>query len=329
MQNPRLSYAVYFQLYKIQKRFLEDSSDKITPKSVNSNRDKYSSSSSHQRYNRDRYERRRSSDQNNTTSGSDESRQYLNESFNSSINHYQRLNVDSSASVDSIKSAYYSMSKLYHPDIVEADKEQAAENFRLITESYDILSNSEARASYDRQLAYESSQLSSSNPLHSVDPNRNFNTIFRTRDADMIFRSKLEASLMREKLKNPKKFRAGSFENTDSCEASLELDILQKRLNDLNYSRSPGGGNDGSDYYKQHLYSALYRKKSDLLAHQEMRKGHRGDSDDFIGILISCGILAAISIAVLNLFVDIDFASSMDDRLKFILEKKKNKDEED
>lgn len=335
LRNPGLSYTLYCQLYKIQRRFKEQTDEFDTDASKNtrnsSQEDKnYSYSYTHQRYNRDKYEQRRSNNDSNDTNRKDDSREKYGEISNFSINHYQRLNVEPDANIDSIKSAYYSMSKIYHPDIVGIDDEQASENFRLITESYDTLSNPEARASYDRQLAYEGSQLSTSNPLHSVDPNNNFNPLYRTKDADMIFRSKLEAALQREKLKNPKKFRAGSFANSNFYEnTEIDLDLLQRRMSDLNRPRSTNDrSGDGSDFYKMHLYNSLQRKRSDLIYHNTLNRDSNRSSDDSTSILFTVGIFIVLSIVLLNLFVDIDIAGSLDEKLRLALEDSEKKEKE-
>lgn len=336
LRNPGLSYTLYCQLYKIQRRFKEQTDEFDTNASENtrnsSRKDSdYSSSYAHQRYNRDKYEQRRSNHDSNDTSGNDDSGKKHSGTSSFSINHYQRLNVEPDANIDSIKTAYYSMSKLYHPDIVGTEDELASENFRLITESYDTLSNPEARANYDRQLAYESSQLSTSNPLHSVDLNNNFNPLYRTRDADMIFRSKLEAALQREKLKNPKKFQAGSFKNSDYYETpEIGLGLLQRRIDDLNRLKSINDrSRDESDFYKMHLYNALHRKRSDLIFHNSLGGDSKNSSDDLTGILFTLGIFGVLFIILLNFIFDIDLAGSLDEKLRLALKESEKKEKKD
>jgi DnaJ-class molecular chaperone len=51
--------------------------------------------------------------------------------------HYDNLGVSPGATQGEIKSAYYKLSKIYHPDTNEGSKE-ASEKFRIITEAYEV-----------------------------------------------------------------------------------------------------------------------------------------------------------------------------------------------
>lgn len=63
--------------------------------------------------------------------------------------YYEVLGVDKSASADDIKKAYRKKAIQYHPDKNPGDKE-AEEKFKEAAEAYDVLSDSEKRAKYDR-----------------------------------------------------------------------------------------------------------------------------------------------------------------------------------
>jgi len=63
--------------------------------------------------------------------------------------HYEVLGVKRDASDAEIKSAYRKLARKYHPDRNPGDK-QAEENFKEVQASYDVLSNKEKRAQYDR-----------------------------------------------------------------------------------------------------------------------------------------------------------------------------------
>src|ERR671914_2899128 len=62
---------------------------------------------------------------------------------------YQRLGVKRGASDDEVKKAYRSLAKQLHPDR-NKDNPKAAERFAQITRAYDLLSDKDKRARYDR-----------------------------------------------------------------------------------------------------------------------------------------------------------------------------------
>src|SRR5262249_20149535 len=63
--------------------------------------------------------------------------------------YYEVLGVKRDASEDQIKSAYRKLARKYHPDRNPGDK-QAEENFKEVQTAYDVLSDKEKRARYDR-----------------------------------------------------------------------------------------------------------------------------------------------------------------------------------
>lgn len=64
--------------------------------------------------------------------------------------HYETLEVNSRATQGEIKSAYFKLSKQYHPDKNKSD--EASEKFRDISEAYEVLGNFNSRKVYDRSL---------------------------------------------------------------------------------------------------------------------------------------------------------------------------------
>ena len=62
---------------------------------------------------------------------------------------YQRLGIKRGASEAEVKKAYRSLAKQLHPDRNQ-DNPKAAERFNQITQAYDILSDKDKRARYDR-----------------------------------------------------------------------------------------------------------------------------------------------------------------------------------
>jgi len=69
--------------------------------------------------------------------------------LDSDANYYSLLGVKRRASADDIKRAYRKLVFQYHPDR-NPDDDDAAEKLKQIMEAYDVLSNDEKRASYDR-----------------------------------------------------------------------------------------------------------------------------------------------------------------------------------
>lgn len=63
--------------------------------------------------------------------------------------YYEILNVSKDASLDQIKKSYRQLALKYHPDRNPGDKE-CEEKFKEAAEAYQVLSNEESRAKYDR-----------------------------------------------------------------------------------------------------------------------------------------------------------------------------------
>uniref|UniRef100_A0AC34RIN2 J domain-containing protein n=1 Tax=Panagrolaimus sp. JU765 TaxID=591449 RepID=A0AC34RIN2_9BILA len=69
------------------------------------------------------------------------------------LDHYAVLGVKSDATAKDIKSAFYSLSKKYHPDKNPDNPEKAAEQFQKVVAAYEALGTEERRRAYDSTIA--------------------------------------------------------------------------------------------------------------------------------------------------------------------------------
>ena len=63
--------------------------------------------------------------------------------------YYEVLGVDKTADEATLKKAYRTLAKKYHPDMNPGDKE-AEQKFKEINEAYGVLSDPEKRQKYDQ-----------------------------------------------------------------------------------------------------------------------------------------------------------------------------------
>ncbi len=87
--------------------------------------------------------------------------------------YYEVLGVERTASLDEIKSAYRKLAIKYHPDKNRGDKE-AAKRFKEVSEAFEVLSDAEKRARYDR---YGHAGVGAGSS-RQVDPNDLFRSVF-------------------------------------------------------------------------------------------------------------------------------------------------------
>ncbi|XP_058807021.1 dnaJ homolog subfamily C member 30, mitochondrial-like [Phymastichus coffea] len=81
--------------------------------------------------------------------------------------HYETLKIKPDCTQDDIKSAYYELSKQYHPD--KNKSTDAKIQFQSVSDAYEILGNFSKRKQYDRDLAARGQRASIVNrPVHEA-----------------------------------------------------------------------------------------------------------------------------------------------------------------
>mmetsp|Transcript_24250 Transcript_24250/g.57419 ORF Transcript_24250/g.57419 Transcript_24250/m.57419 type:complete len:530 (+) Transcript_24250:135-1724(+) len=94
-------------------------------------------------------------------------------------NYYKILGVSRTATSKEIKSAYRKLALQYHPDKVkEEDKEEAEKKFQDIGEAYEVLSDAELKAKYDRGEPVFDNQGGGGQQGHHFNPHQFFNQNF-------------------------------------------------------------------------------------------------------------------------------------------------------
>lgn len=71
------------------------------------------------------------------------------------VDYYKILRVWPTASETAIKKAYFSLAKIYHPDVVEkvgSEHKEESVDFKLINEAYAVLSDAGRRRGFDEEL---------------------------------------------------------------------------------------------------------------------------------------------------------------------------------
>lgn len=67
--------------------------------------------------------------------------------------HYDNLHVSEKAGPEVIRAAYKALAQKWHPDKHPHQREKAERYFKIISNAFEVLSDSEARAAYDAGLA--------------------------------------------------------------------------------------------------------------------------------------------------------------------------------
>lgn len=65
------------------------------------------------------------------------------------INYYEILGINKNANKDEIKDAYKKLALKHHPDRNQTNKEENEEQFKKISEAYEVLSDEQKKYEYD------------------------------------------------------------------------------------------------------------------------------------------------------------------------------------
>lgn len=104
--------------------------------------------------------------------------------------YYDVLGLEPDCTLKDIKKAYRKLALLFHPDRVKENKEESTVKFREVSEAYEVLSDENSRAEYDRSLKYNNGRKQQSNNYqyhnefksrfrHNRDPFSQFNDLFQ------------------------------------------------------------------------------------------------------------------------------------------------------
>ena len=154
-----------------------------------------------------------------------------------SEDYYKVLGVDKNASLDEIKNSYRKLAKKYHPDL---NKDPGAESkFKEAASAYEVLSNEEKRANYDR---FGTAGPQQGNPFGG------FGHGFSMEDIFSQFGDIFGNSFNQRYSGNPRQSRGGNLR----MKVSLNIDeILKGTTKKLKYNRQDKcdacGGKGGSD----------------------------------------------------------------------------------
>lgn len=85
-------------------------------------------------------------------------------------NYYGILEISEDASQEVIKAVYKALAKKYHPDCYSGDKKYAKKTMTQINEAYEVLSDKQKRAEYDRMLGYQKAKETKHEHVRNEEP---------------------------------------------------------------------------------------------------------------------------------------------------------------
>ena len=170
--------------------------------------------------------------------------------------NYDILGVSPKASQKEIKSAYYSLSKTCHPDVNNTN--EAAVQFREITDAYDVLSNEESKRVYDMTIGNNHYRRNNFNDSAEV----NQQNLDRYQDFARFRRNKFTDS---EDFVNQrwKKRRDMTQEQKYRDNSEAENKKRYRYVDPLKY--------DPKTYYKEHFNEEMQKRYAEEIDKREER----------------------------------------------------------
>ena len=130
--------------------------------------------------------------------------------------YYKALGVSRNAKTDEIKKAYRRLARRYHPDVNPGDQD-AEEQFKLISEAFDVLSDPKKREVYDR-LGYYSEQAAAAGAPFDFS---NFGAAnFRDIFSEIFSSVRGQAVPRRQRANSARRARAGETFARTACRAA-------------------------------------------------------------------------------------------------------------
>ena len=143
------------------------------------------------------------------------------------VNLYDILKLSADCSQSDIKKAYIKLAKIYHPDRKNGDREL----FELITEAYNMLSNPQTRADYDKVY----SDLMGTSYHHHTGLKTEFKKSQLLRKTDVTQLSKSESAKIFEKEFNEMD-KKHDF-NRENLDDVLDGAQINRLWDDIKYAR--------------------------------------------------------------------------------------------
>ena len=197
-------------------------------------------------------------------------------------NYYDILEISKLASPEVVEKAYKTLVKKHHPDLQSDNSKQNAENkMKDLNEAYEVISNPEKRAQYDKKLSqYETKQI---NTIHN----------------------KPQTSMSNQP-SNTNSYQSGSQNNYDNLKNKPQK-IFKQNSGQQRYKRK----------IEKNLEKAYYNAYVQELRNQGYQVKYKRSIGDYSKMFLRAIITLLISFLVLFLIYQIPFVKSFFTKLYF------------